>query len=134
MDINNIKAFRVRFVIDEDASFEECNGKPRPLSEDEYAENYYMKDGEKVSYADYLDYQGNPDRHVYFGCIVEGQCACCDTWKTLESLWDIDVMDDDPAYRNLTLDVGYPAAEAVALPDYLGETTRELLDEAGYTS
>lgn len=32
---------RVRYVYDADASFEECNGEARPLTETEYAENSY---------------------------------------------------------------------------------------------
>ena len=35
-------AIRVRFVIDQDAQFEECNGEARPLTEEEYAENAYQ--------------------------------------------------------------------------------------------
>lgn len=34
-------ATRVKFVYDHDATFEECNGESRPLTEVEYAENQY---------------------------------------------------------------------------------------------
>lgn len=33
--------YRIRFVIDEEAQFEECNGEARPLTAEEYAENSY---------------------------------------------------------------------------------------------
>lgn len=32
---------RIKFVVDPDAQFEECNGEARPLTEDEYRENPY---------------------------------------------------------------------------------------------
>lgn len=100
---------RVRFVYDEDARFEECNGELRPLTEEEYAENFYracpdhMRAGSKalssnpndrgcaecgrptadwiqVPYEEYLAYYGNPERHVYLGVEVEVQCPCCKVW------------------------------------------------------
>ncbi len=87
-----------RYIIDydPDAQFEECNGEARPLTETEYAENYYNdKQGNRVSYADYLAYQGNPDRHVYLEIIREDKCPCCGSWVSGGSLCRIDFMDDD---------------------------------------
>lgn len=134
--------FRIRFVFDPDAQFEECNGESRPLTETEYADAEYMKDGKPIVYSKYLQYYGNPDRHYYLGCIVEKQCPCCSVWSTAESLWHIDLMDDDASLRDLTigdLDRRHRAnpreyltpATARALPSYLGDVARELLQEAG---
>lgn len=98
--------FRVRFVRDDDARFEECNGEPRPLTEAEYLENEYRgcalhpRAGSKVldasvspnvvacevcgnteytaiDYAEYRAYYGNPDQHRYIGVIVDLACGCC---------------------------------------------------------
>jgi hypothetical protein len=150
--------YRVKFVIDEQARFEECNGEPRPLTEAEYAENQYRacpkhprgstlpartENGRAwcgdcgteyadVPYADYLEYQGNPDRHVYLGVIVEKKCKCCGTWTNAASLWHIDFMDDDRAYQQTNLDHWYEPDVAGRLPDYAGEVAREQLEEAGY--
>src|SRR4029453_15521147 len=54
------KTYRVRFVHDDDAEFEECNGQARPLTEAEYAEHSYQKDGRSGRYAENLDYYGTP--------------------------------------------------------------------------
>ena len=156
-------AFRVRFVIDEDARFEECNGESRPLTAEGYAENSYrgcpihprskvaprrVKNGHAwcgecgtkyadLPYEEYLAYYGNPERHVYLGCIVDKRCACCGQWeKDAASVWSVELMDDDPAFRRIDLshNGGYvmtPDA-ALNLPGYLAEIAREELDEAGY--
>ena len=118
---------RVKFVTDLEAQFEECNGEARPLTEREYKDNEYFKNGKPVSYADYLRYYGNPDRHIYLGCVVQEQCDCCGEWKTKDSLWGIDVMDDDPSLHAVTLDRWMDATTAKGLPDYFGDTARELI-------
>lgn len=133
VNADHVKAYRVKFVIDEDARFEECNGQARPLTRAEYAEAEYQKDGKPVPYAEYRRYYGNPDRHVYLGCVVEAQCPCCDGWTADgASLWRIDFMDDDRAYQAVTLDKWYTPAEAIKLPDYAGSVAGEILSEAGY--
>ena len=156
-------AYRVRFVHDEDASFEECNGEARPLTEEEYAANQYMGCPQHwcagtqvitmgpthapdvtvqgcaicgnttyapIPYEEYLAYYGNPDRHLYLGCVVEEQCGSCSGWAVVESLWAIDYMDDSQELRAITLGEWMPEEEARALPGYLGETARDLLEEA----
>ena len=146
--------YRIKFVIDEDASFEECNGEPRPLTRAEYAENVYRAcpkhprsklppqrvDGGRawcgecgaeyvdIPYDEYLAYYGNPDRHVYLGAIVEKQCGECKTWTQTASLWRIDVMDDDPAYLRTPLDTWMPID--APLEGYFAQVRDELYDEA----
>lgn len=127
---HKVTNFRVRFVIDEEGRFEECNGESRPLTEDEYVGNCYMKDGKPVPYSEYLRYYGNPDRHIYLGCIVDGECPCCLTWDEKAALWGIDVMDDDKALREVQLNESYTAEEASKLPNFFGEIAREQLEEA----
>jgi hypothetical protein len=161
----------VRFVYDPDSSFEECNGEARPLTEAEYAENSYRgcpdhpragsrvidasispnivgcavcgrRDYAEISYAEYLAYYGNPEKHVYLGCIVEAQCPCCSAWTAEgSSLWGIDMMTDDPALHRVAIGTlrdrvaqgeWLTPAEALALPGYLAEVARELLGEAGW--
>ena len=162
-----INQYRVRFVIDEDARFEECNGEARPLSAAEYQNNQYMacpkhvrgskatdtqvngvgycgQCGAKyqpIPYAEYLQYYGNPEAHVYLGCVVEWQCPCCSHWEGGEgydghhgvSLWGIDTMIDSPEYLALRLDQWYTPADARALVGYLGVVAADLLEEAGWT-
>ncbi len=154
--------YRVKFVIDHDAQFEECNGEPRPLTPQEYAENSYRAcpqhptagtkvidfgppqvqgcarcgntKYEDISYDDYLSYYGDPERHVYLGCIVEKQCPCCNTWAVANSVWNIDLMDDDPAFEHLTLDHGYTPDDAIgaSIGGHLSEIAREELHESGW--
>lgn len=154
----DVKAFRVRFEFDNDAQFEECNGEARPLTEAEYAENGYRgcpnhprskvapqrtENGRAwcgecgteyadIPYAEYLAYYSNPERHVFFTCIVEGACSCCGKWSVLASLVNIDIMDNDPALRTLYTGQNYTPAEALALPGYFGDVAKDELTEAGY--
>jgi hypothetical protein len=155
-----VPALRVRFVYDEDAQFEECNGEARPLTEGEYTENQYMgcpdhpragsipdparpktgyglcaradcrKPLAPIPYDEYLAYYGNPDAHVYLGCVVEKQCPHCRSWTHAASLWGSDFMDDSRELRAITIDKWMTEAEARALPGYVGELAREELDEA----
>lgn len=97
--------YRIKFTIDEDA---------RPLTETEYA--------------DYLAYYGNPDRHVYLGAVVEECCDRCGQWAVVASLWNIDLMDDDPAYLQTPLDTWIPLD--APLTGYLAQIRDELRDEA----
>jgi hypothetical protein len=120
--------YRVQFVIDDDARFEECNGESRPLTAAEYRENQYLRDGTPVPYAEYLRYYGNPDRHVYLACIVQKQCHCCSSWPIVGSLCNIDNMDDSPEYRAITLDKWY-APDDPAIVGYLREVAAELIAE-----
>lgn len=121
-------AYRVRFVVDEDASFEESNGEPRPLTEAEYAEAEYMKDGIPVPYAEYLEYYGNPHRHVYIGAILERACVCCREWVSAASLWNIDTMDDQPEAG--MIGQTFYADRFDQIPGYLREVADELVAEA----
>lgn len=130
------KQYRVKFEIDEDARFEECNGEARPLTREEYEENYYNDaQGQRVPYERYLEYQGNPKRHRYIGILVEAQCPYCETWKDAGSLWGIDLMDDDVEWRKIrhAMHAQYTADEALALPGYLSDVAREMLAEAGHS-
>lgn len=124
--------YRVYFEIDEDYELDGCDGKPLPESPECYdANGGIMSNGEYVDYAEYLRYYGNPDRHVVLSCIVERECVCCGCWTVAESLHGIDMMDDSEGMHTLAMKPHYyTAAEAVALPDYLGEVARETLEEA----
>lgn len=158
--------YRVRFVYDDQASFEESNGEPRPLTEEEYQDNQYMgcpdhprgyqgtkandtsdagrgtcacgKAYAPIPYDEYRAYYGNPEKHVYLGCIVEAKCNACDIFRTVEALWNIDCMIDDRDLHSVTISTldqptksGYLSEdEARKLAGYLGEVARELLEEA----
>lgn len=119
-----------RYIVghDLDATFEESNGEPRPLTQDEYRGNEYRacpihpRAGTKtidatvspniqgcaqcgrtdyvdVSYVEYRAYYGNPDRHVYLFVQREDKCPCCETWHRGDNLYGIDCMDDNPEVR-----------------------------------
>lgn len=122
--------FRVRFVIDEEARFEECNGEARPLTESEYADNQYMDDARKpIPYDEYLRYYGNPDRHLYFQCDVEKKCPHCGTWSYETGLGGIDMMDDSPEAS----ETPYMTPErAWNMGGYFQEVARDSLIDAGY--
>jgi hypothetical protein len=144
-------ARRVRFVLDEEAYFEESNGESRSLTEAEYAENQYMGcpthprepgDGSgtcprcglqfaPLSYEEYLAYYGNPDRHVYLGCIVEQVCPTCgESAIHHDAVWGIDFMDDSRELHAITIGQYLTEAEARALPGYAGDVARDLLGAA----
>jgi len=116
-------------VHDDDAEFEECNGQARPLTEAEYAEHSYQKDGRSVPYAEYLDYYGNPGRHVFIGAVLEEQCPTCGEWHSVGSLWNIDCMDDNPEAQ--VIGQTFYATRFDQIPGYLREVTQELVAEAG---
>jgi hypothetical protein len=151
--------YRITFLEDQDAQFEECNGEARPLTRDEYAEATYRgcpdhpragsktldatvspnltgcavcgrTDDVDIPYDEYLAYYGNPDRHVYLACLVERQCDCCHVWQTASALGAIDVMNDSPEWRTVQIGRRYTPDEAARLPGYLAEIAREELDEA----
>lgn len=126
--------YRVRVVYDEHTQFEECNGELGPLTEEEYAKDYYMQDGQPIPYDEYLEYYGNPDRHVYVGVIVDKRCQCCRQWEENKaSLWGIDFMDDSPEVDAVHLpECEFTVEQALRLPGYLGEVAKEVLHEAGY--
>ena len=153
--------FRVRFVSDDDSQFEECNGGSLPLTEDEYAENTYRacpkhpRAGSTVvdastnpptvgcaicgetAYADipypeYLAYYGNPDAHVYLGCIVEKACQACGHYENAESAWGIGFMIDSREYDAIAIGEWMTPEAATGLPGYAGDVARDLLAEAGH--
>jgi hypothetical protein len=137
-------AFRVQFVYDEDGSLETPEGKPLPGTRADYRKNPISAlidpkaDPEtgarrEIPYEEYCRYYGNPDRHVVVGCIVEKRCGTCGAYSSAESLWNIDLMDDDPSYLAVQLDHWYTPEEAIALPGYLGEVAKDLLSETPWT-
>ena len=147
---------RVRFVLDEDSSFEECNGEARPLTETEYADNQYMacpnhprskvppartENGRAwcgecqakyapIPYAEYLAYYGNPDRHVYLGCIVDRSCPTCGHFDHAASVWGIDFMDDSREMDAISIGDWMDEETASKLPGYAGDVAREQISEA----
>lgn len=129
----NLSGYRVRFVIDDSAQFEESNGESRPLTEEEYKDNEYYKNDQPIPYADYLKYYGNPDRHVYLGCELQKECPCCHKFNTVQSLWNIDCMDDNPEYLHVKLDHWYSLGEVLddSKFGYLRDVVQELRSEEG---
>lgn len=103
--------YRVRFVEDAGAQFEECNGESCPLTEEEYADNRYMgcpdhpragsipdpchpgtslglcarvdcrKPLAPIPYEEYRAYYGNPKMHVYLGVVADRLCPHCGNWE-----------------------------------------------------
>lgn len=123
--------YRVRFTIDPDGRFEECNGEARPLTPEEYAKNQYFRDGTPIPYAEYLRYYGNPDRHVYLQSEVQRRCPCCEQWQHVNGTGWIDFMDDDPELAKI--DTWYdPSTIEGWTAGYLRLIALEDLTDAGY--
>lgn len=147
---------RYRYVDDPDAQFEESNGQARPMTEDEYKGNEYRacpvhmrtamgtsrvengrawclcgKEYADVSYADYLAYYGNPERHVFLGLVQETQCPQCGTWKVTDSLWAIDFMDDAPELAAVNVGKWADPTTAAAWVGYAGDCVRDMERQAG---
>lgn len=134
------KLYRVRFIEDPDARFEESNGEARPLTEEEYTGNEYQQDGKTIPYAEYRRYYGNPKRHVYLSCEAQSCCPCCGEWESWAGgLHGIDFMDDSPelravgAYYDSKRATWFTPEEVEQLPGYLRECALSTLGEAGYT-
>jgi hypothetical protein len=150
--------YRVKFITDPDARFEEMNGESRPLTAAEYAGNEYLgcpdghhtgsdpaksHDGigycaecgkryEQIPYAEYRKYYGNPKRHVYLMCVYQVGCACCDHWQhERHYLGNIDHMDDNPelVHRGKWLTPEYLEANKATL-GYLYEVGTDAIKEA----
>lgn len=49
------------------------------------------------------------------------------------ALWHIDFMDDSAEYAAVLIDHPYAPDEAIALPGYLADVARDVLDEGGWT-
>lgn len=114
---------RIRFVVDEDAEFEECNGERRPLTRREYKGNEYMRDGQPIPYDEYLQYHGNPARHVYLRSEVQRKCPCCSHWESVGGTGHIDFMDDNPELRYA--DRWLAPEEITPAMGYLAEIAKE---------
>lgn len=111
---------RYRIDYDPETTFEECNGQSRPLTETEYQEHSYLKDGQPISYEDYLNYYGNPSRHVYFYIEREDRCPLCNTYHVVDAVYGIDFMDDD-------IEADYVGTYTLdQLPGYLHELAESL--------
>lgn len=95
---------KTRYIVgrDTDYTFEEADGGPMPMSEERYQGNEYMSKAapethnRKISYVEYVQYYGNPDRHVALYLRRQDRCPCCDHWIDGDALYGIDVMDDTP--------------------------------------
>lgn len=140
--VPTLDEYRIKFRQDPYATVDGCDGNPLPESPEVYAENGYLRaDGTPIPYAEYLEYYGNPDRHVLLMADVQRKCPCCGHWtdddehgQPLPSLGGIDFMDDDPGLSAIGSWYGppwakVPAADAIRLPGYFADIARELLGE-----
>jgi hypothetical protein len=127
------RVFRVRFEYDPDpcASLHDPEGAPLPGSRTTYEENPITPNGgAALTYEQYCEYYGDPERHVVLVAILEEKCPHCGQWQDapgMTSLWGIDFMDDDKeaGYAGQTVE----AADFGSLPGYLAEVVKGLLAE-----
>lgn len=147
--------YRVAFVKDRDAKFEECNGQRRPLTETEYAENQYrgcpdhMRAGSKVVDASvspnivvcaecgrdskewidipYAEYRAYHGNPTMHRYIgtIVESQEGIGDWTVVASVWGSDFMRDDPALKAVTI----TEAERVDLHYY---TVEQALALPGY--
>lgn len=131
---------RIRFVYDDDpmSALHDPEGNPLPGPEKVYRANPVMRlinptdnpvtgKRRRISYREYCEVEGNPERHVVLGAIVEVQCPACQEWHTGASLWGIDLMDTDAeADRAGTV---YTEDQIATIPGYLQQVARELFSE-----
>ncbi len=137
-----MKTFRVRVEYDEigAANQDSPTGGPLPESLENYRENPVYRlinpqaDAQtgkrrKISYREYCEYEGNPDRHVILCFLIEEQCPTCEQWHyTKHSLSGVDFMDDSqyPAPSIYTPDQVKTWSE----DDHGRRVALELLEEA----
>lgn len=120
MTIRNGDTTRYCVDYDDDGRFEECNGEHRPLTNDEYLDNEYYRDGKPLSYAEYCAYYGDPDRHIYLYVKRQDVCPHCDSWIDGDAVYGIDVMDDDKEASCIGI---FTLAQ---LPGHLHDVARDL--------
>jgi hypothetical protein len=135
--------YRIRVIEDSDYTPDGCDGKPLPEAEATYTANPVMVlinpaddpttgKRRKKTYAEYLKYDGNPERHIGLAVLLDRRCPCCGEWKDgVQALWGIDFMDDSPEYLKTSLSKPYAVSELANVPGYLAEVARELLQEEG---
>lgn len=151
MPITPATPLRVRFLDDPDSecALHDPEGNPLPGPRETYERSPIHRlinpdddpaTGARrpITYEEYCEYEGDPDRQVVLGAILEAQCATCRTWHHAASLWGIDFMDDAPELRTIawgTFPTGSGGIEAYAIDDaritgYLREVVDELVAEA----
>ncbi len=103
-----MSTFRVRVEYDHigQANQDSPTGGELPESLDDYLANPISRlidpqadpaKGERrtLSYQEYCEYEGNPDRHVILQFSIEEQCPACEEWHhTKHALHGVDFMDD----------------------------------------
>lgn len=137
-----MKTLRVRVEYDEIGATNQDSptGGPLPESLENYLENPVHRlidpkadpvkgERRRISYEEYCEYEGNPDRHVILTFSIEEKCPTCREWhRTEHSLSDVDFMDDNE----------YPSPDAVYTEEqitawaesYGRQVALELLQEA----
>ena len=114
---------RVKWVYDEDPDLSDLEQWNTPETYQGYE---VYEDGEPLSFKNYMQTYGNPERHVVLGCVIERECPHCGKWSGVESLWGIDFMDWQP------WEIGtYQVDEIDTLNDYQQAVSLELLAEGG---
>ena len=123
--------FRVIFNYDNDQVATGCDGNPLPEPRAVYEANVMTPGGGKaLSYEEYCQYYGNPDRHTILWCRLEKRCPCCGMFGNAGSIGGNDLMDDDPALNQINLGASLTLDEAKTLPGYVAEVVQKLYAEA----
>lgn len=91
---------------------------------DTYRGNEVIRDGRKLSFADYMRTVGNPDYHEMLCMVVYELAEDADDWEVVDSLGNIDFIADGDDYGTGTF---YRVSAIPAAWAYL----RELATEAG---
>lgn len=138
-----MRDYRIRIVPDPDGILETPDGEPLPGSRETYDQSpiYRLIDPEadprtgarrRISYEEYCQVEGNPDRHVVVGVMIEQRCQCCQQWRDVASLWNIDLYDTDPD-AGYVREQPYTLAEVATWPSrlYLRDVVADLLAEVG---
>jgi hypothetical protein len=122
-------AYRVDVVPNIDWTWENPHGGNGPETREQYKANEVIDKGRTVPYEEYVQYWGNPARHVACGVILERQCPCCHSWVDAGSLWGIDLMDDSPETGDIDAGPFYLGTDGRQPTGSLADVAAELMAE-----
>lgn len=84
--------FRVKFDIDPDGDLSYLDQWDTP---EKYRGNEVLRDGKPIPFEEYIQHEGNPDKHICLDMLVERKCPECGSWEMLDACGSIDFMECD---------------------------------------
>jgi hypothetical protein len=97
---------------------------------EKYKGNEVCIDGKPVPFEEYMQFWGDPNRHVMLLALVQRVCPTCGQWETIDSLGNVDFMDTASWFVGSVMAEELDGPHQPAMEEYQLELTRELLQAA----